>query len=158
MSSAAAAREAMAAEGRTTVDEASREGNGVQQGLAAISEYIPSEALATFLGLWGLATVLDNPSRELFNAIVFIGYLAVVFFLLLGFNFKVQLFPLKFGLLLVFGWIAFSVWLLALPGGPWSGTLTVLDTPMPAETLGGGLVILVSGSMPKIASVLGLRK
>lgn len=159
MSSAAAAHEAIAAASNTTtVDEASRAGNGVQQGLAAIAEYIPSEALATFLGLWGLVSALQNPTQDLYNAIVLIGYLAVPFFLAIGFDFKVQRFVGRFGLLLLFGLISFTVWLLALPGGPWSGTINVLGTDMPAETLGGGLVIIVSGSMPKIASLLGLRK
>jgi hypothetical protein len=158
MSSAGAARAAMATADNPGQEAASPVGNGVQQGLAVIADYIPSEALATFLGLWGLATGLLHPTRQLFDGIVVVGFLAVPFFLAVGFNFNVRLFLFKFTLLLIFGLVAFAVWLLALPGGPWAGTLNVLGTDMPTETLGGGLVIILAGSMPKIASLLHLRE
>ena len=66
-------------------------GNPVQQGLAVVADYIPSEALALFLGIYGVVTaVAPSPTEALRNAIVGIGAIAIPLSLALGFNFSIR--------------------------------------------------------------------
>ena len=153
MSSAAAAQLAMRTESGAAPDEV---GSSLQQGLAAVAVYIPSEALAGFIGLWGLFAVI-SPTQAFGNALVVLGALLIPFFIAVGFNFKLRRHRNKATLLIVFGLIAYAAWILALPGGPWKGTWSILGTSAPSETLGGGIVLVLALVMPPIAKRLKLR-
>lgn len=125
--------------------------------LELIETYIPSSALATFVGIYAL---LSPPSTAplLRLVLVVLGIGMVVFATWVGFKFNVRSTQRrKFLGLCALGTVAFLAWVLAMPGGPVSGELNVLGAKIAAGQLGAAGVFLTAFFMPGVASLLRLK-
>ncbi|HYN50807.1 MAG TPA: hypothetical protein VES62_07760 [Thermoleophilaceae bacterium] len=128
----------------------------VQQALEAIAAYIPAEALALFLSAY---SVMQPEPLELRLILVAGGIVAVVVAIWAGFEFNVRSKARlrRFLLLIVFGVFAFGAWVFAMPGGPFSGKVSLFGQEFQVALLGGVLVLLFAFLLPILARALKLR-
>lgn len=130
--------------------------SGVKQALEAVAAYIPAEALALFVSLYGL---LQPGSVQLRTILIVIGIVALVVAIAAGFDFRLST-PTKrrrFSWLIVFGLVSFSAWLLAMPGGPFAGKVDLFGENYEVTLLGGASVLLLAFLLPVAAKALRLR-
>jgi hypothetical protein len=126
--------------------------------LELIETYIPSSALATFIGIYAVINPPAASAPLLRLVLVVLGVVMVWFATWVGFKFRVgATHRWKFIGLSVIGTVAFLAWVLAMPGGPVSGNVNLLGASIAAAHLGAAGVFLTAFFMPAIASALHLR-
>jgi hypothetical protein len=138
----------------TTTEPTSK--SSVEQALEAIAAYIPAEALALFLSVYGL---LQPEPLELRLIVVAGGIVAVVLAIWAGFEFRVRTKTRfrRFWLLTLFGIVAFLAWVTAMPGGPFAGSVLLFGQAFEVALLGGVAVLLLAFLLPMLAKALKLQ-
>ena len=167
MSIAASARKAYAVEAATKKSEFRKAATDpdVQSALEKLTQWIPSEAVTTYITLVGLLALSDSTGRWILFGV---GVLVVVAFVAINTALvnkegkekwkeeerdgpAPKLGRKRFVTLLVVAVVCFTIWALAIPATPF---LSLTDQ---ATRIGGGLVILTAAFMPKLSKLLGLQ-
>lgn len=144
---------------RTDVAVASQSSAAAEYAKAVIA-YIPSEGIAAFLAVLGLGTGLTSsaPAQAHFwaQAAFVVGSLAIPVVALLRFAWNDQepklVSAAKAALGVVIAWIAFVLYSMATPGGPWTGTFQGAEW----TAIGGVGALLFGLFAPLVAMRLGL--
>jgi amino acid permease len=167
MSIAASTRKAYAVDVKASSTEFRKAATDpdVQSALEKITQWIPSEAVATYITLVGLLALADSTGRWILFAV---GLLLVVFFVSINAalvnkegreKWKAEkhqgnppkLARKRFVALLIVAVVSFTVWAAALPDTPF---LSIFDQ---ATRVGAVLVVVVAGAMPKVAKLLEIK-
>jgi len=131
----------------------------LKTGLELIAAYIPAQALALFVSIYGFLNPPESASG--FRLLLVLGgFVAVVLAVWAGFDFRLRLSAKRraqLAWLWLFGILAFFAWVLAMPGGPLAVKVNVLGYDTTTTTLGGVLVLVLAAGLPGLARRVGVR-